>query len=456
MNFPLTLTASALLTLSPALAQDLTWKAPPQSTPIAIINASIHPVSSEPIEQGYIFFDQGVIKQIGPMSDGPVFVGTTQIIDGAGLHIYPGLIGPITDMGLLEMQETRPSNDLSENNDPNGEVYAAVAINPDSWLFPVARSGGIMLAGSWPTGGDIPGHASLLRMDGWTSDEMVVQRDMGLIINWPNMRPFRSPFITTSEEEQAANTRRAVERIDAVFAAAEAYRAVRADNPNFPTDLRYEGIVPCLPAVINPATDPITDRANQTPVLLRAEDLDQITAAVAWAVSRNLNPIIVGGRDAPLCAELLRQHDVPIIINGVFRFPKRSDSPYDDAYSLPARCEAAGLRWCLATGGESMNERNLGHAAGMSVAYGLAQDAALRGITLSTAEILRVADTYGSLDANKSATLIVTTDTPLEITSTVVLAFIEGRQIDLTNKQTELDLKYRERYRQMGLIEEAP
>lgn len=430
----------------PALGQDLTWKAPAQDHPIAIINAAIHPVGAPSLDSGFVFFDGGVIRQIGPMADGPVFIGTTRIIDAAGLHIYPGLIGPVTDMGLLEMQSTRPSTDLSENNDPNGEIYAATAVNPDSWLFPVARSGGILLAGSWPTGGDIPGHASLLRLDGWTSDDMTVDRDMGLIINWPSMRPFRSFFIQTSESDQMANTRRAIDRIDAVFASATAYRDSRAQDPTLPIDLRYEGIVPCLPA-------PGLERARQTPVLLSAEDLDQISASVSWAIGRGLNPIIVGGRDAPLCAEILRQHDVPIIISGIFRFPKRSDSPYDDAYTLPSRCEAAGLRWCLATGGESMNERNLGHAAGMSVAFGLSQEAALRGITLSTAEILGVADRYGSLEAGKSATLLVTTGTPLEMTSEVIMAFIDGRMIDLSNKQTELDRKYRERYRQMGLLD---
>lgn len=460
MNLRTTLTPFALLGLAltalPALAQDLTWKAPPQAQPIAIINAVVHPVEGDDIDNGFIFFDAGTIRQIGSMADSPVFIGTTRIIDAAGLHLYPGMIGPVTDMGLLEMQETRPSNDLTENNDPNGEIYAATAINPDSWLFPVARSGGILLAGSWPTGGDIPGHASLLRMDGWTSDDMVVARDMGLIINWPNMRPFRSPFITASDDDQAASTRRAVDRIDAVFAAAEAYRAARAQDPTLPIDLRYQGILPCLPPIANPSTDSLPDRALQTPVLLRAEDVDQIAAAVTWAVGRHLNPIVVGGRDAPLCAQLLLDHDVPVIIAGTFRFPKRADSPYDDAYTLPARCQAAGLRWCLATGGESMNERNLGLAAGMAVAYGLDQDAAIRGITLSTAQILRVADAYGSLETGKSATLILTNGTPLEATTSVAMAFIDGRQIDLSNKQSELDRKYRERYRQMGILDQQP
>lgn len=100
-----------------------------------------------------------------------------------------------------------------------------------------------------------------------------------------------------------------------------------------------------------------------------------------------------------------------------------------------------------------MNERNLGQVAGMAAAFGLDPDAAVRGITLSTAEILGVASDYGSLDDAKSATLIVTTGSPLEIVSNVVMAFIDGRMIDLSNHQTELDRKYRERYRQMGVID---
>lgn len=443
--------AALAISAGPAGAQDLTWKAPPQNHPIAIVNATIHPVSSAPIENGFIFFDQGRIRRIGTMDDAPVFIGTTEIIDATGLHVYPGLIGPVTDLGLLEMQETRPSTDLNENNDPNGEIYAATAVNPDSWLFPVARSGGVLLAGTLPTGGTIPGHASLLRLDGWTTEEMTVDRDMGLVVNWPNMRPFRSPWINTSDEEQMRRTREAVERIDQVFDQAEAYRAARAADPTHTIDLRYEGIAACLPPV--GWGDGGHDRSRQEPVLLSAQDIDQINAAVTWAVGRGLNPIVHGGRDAPLCAALLREHDVPVIIAGTFNFPKRSDSPYDDAYTLPARCEAAGIRWCLATGGESMNERNLGQVAGMAAAFGLDPDAAVRGITLSTAEILGVASDYGSLDDAKSATLIVTTGSPLEIVSNVVMAFIDGRMIDLSNHQTELDRKYRERYRQMGVID---
>jgi imidazolonepropionase-like amidohydrolase len=90
------------------------------------------------------------------------------------------------------------------------------------------------------------------------------------------------------------------------------------------------------------------------------------------------------------------------------------------------------------------------YAVALAAAHGLPVDAAERSMTLGAARALGIADRYGSLDAGKSATLIITTGTPLEVTTHVVRAFIDGRDIDLTNKQTELYEKYRERYRQTG------
>ncbi|MFG0260548.1 MAG: hypothetical protein ACF8LK_09380, partial [Phycisphaerales bacterium JB041] len=77
---------------------------------------------------------------------------------------------------------------------------------------------------------------------------------------------------------------------------------------------------------------------------------------------------------------------------------------------------------------------------------------ALRALTLCAADIFGVADTFGSLETGKSATLIVTTGHPLDVLSNVELAFINGRAIDLENKQTKLADKYREKYQQLGII----
>jgi imidazolonepropionase-like amidohydrolase len=157
--------------------------------------------------------------------------------------------------------------------------------------------------------------------------------------------------------------------------------------------------------------------------------------------------VIVGGQDSWLLLDELKAADAAVVVESIHRFPKRSDSDYDECWKLPARLEAAGVRWCLATGEWSSNERNLPYAAGRAVAFGLPRDAAIRAITLYPATILGVGARLGSLEAGKDATLLVTDGDPLEIPTGVVAAFVQGREIDLSNKQLRLYEKYREKYR---------
>src|SRR5690242_9241051 len=75
----------------------------------------------------------------------------------------------------------------------------------------------------------------------------------------------------------------------------------------------------------------------------------------------------------------------------------------------------------------------------------------LTAVTLYPAQILGVADRIGSLEAGKDATLIVTTGDPLEIPTQVTRAFIEGREVQLSDRQKRLWEKYKEKYRRMGI-----
>lgn len=426
-----------------AYGQDLTPTAPPQAAPVAIINATIHPIEQDPIAVGYIVFDDGVITDLGPMPY--VHEGPGVVVDGTGRHVYPGLIGAVTQIGLTEIGAVRATHDYDEVGAFTPEVRAAVAINPDSTVIPVTRSAGILTVGVFPTGGRVPGRVSVIRLEGWTWEDMTILDDAGLVVNWPTVRPVVRPWSRQSREEQLKEIRQRLDEMDAFFSAAEAYRAACSAEPDHPLDVRFE-------AMQRLYADEQTGQVRR-PVFLAASDVDQISSAVTWAAGRGLKAVIVGGRDAPLVADLLRRHDVAVIVEGTHRFPKRGDSPYDDAFTLPLRLEQAGLRWCLASGDETPHERSLAHQAATAVAYGLDPAAALRAITLSPAEILGVADRVGSLRIGKSATLILTDGNPLELSTTVERAFIDGRELDLSNKQTRLRDKYREKYRQLGLIE---
>jgi len=435
-TFAILLAVAALAV--PAAAQDLTHKAPPQRDPIAIINATIHPVSSETIESGWILLEDGRIVDMGKGVRG--FNRRTKTIDGEGLHVWPGLFGANTVTGLVEINSVRATRDFAETGDITPEVRAAVAVNPDSTIIPVTRANGVLTVGVFPMGGAVPGRASVIRMDGWTWEDLAIDDAAGLVVNWPIVKPIDAWWMDKSDEEQMKEAKENLRKIDEIFDAAEAYVAARAADPSVPVDLRFEAMRTVL--------------EGEDPVLISAQELEQIESAVSWAAARDLKTVIVGGRDADLCTDLLRRHDVSVIVTGTHKLPRSRDAAYDDPFTAPIRLEEAGVTWCLASGGGpfgTAHERNLPYNAATAVAYGLDHAAAIRSITLGPAKIFGVDDEIGSLEKGKAATLIVTTGDPLEITTHVRHAFIDGREIDLSNKQTELAEKYREKYRQLGV-----
>ncbi len=427
-----------LLAATAALpAQDLGRKAPPQAKPIAIVGATIHPVAAPPLERGAVLFDRGTIAWLGPAAELPPSDDVLRI-DAAGKHVYPGLISAVTALGLVEISSVAATRDDSETGDVTPEARAVVAVNPDATAIPVARSNGVLAAGTFPRGGTIAGRAGVIRLEGWTAEDMAVALDAGLAVQWPTP-PLRRPG--ESDDDASEGRRRFEARrraIDDAFAAARAYLAARAADPAVAVDVRWEAMRAAL--------------EGQRPVFAFANDTAAIEAAVLWAQAERLRLVIVGGRDAPACADLLARAGVAVIVQGTHRLPKRSDSPVDEAFALPAQLEAAGLRWCLASSGAFYNERNLPYEAATAVAHGLPHDAALRAITLSAAEILGVADRLGSLAVGKEATLFIADGDPLEITTRIERAFIAGREVDLRNRQTELAEKYTEKYRQLGLM----
>lgn len=409
-------TALASITTS-TIAQDLAPSAPPQDHPIFLVGATAHTVSGESIHNAVVSMNEGKIWIVGEADQIMPTLSLSQdseIIDLSGMHIYPGLIDSVTNLGLEETSAVRATLDHNEVGDMTPEVRAFVAVNPDSTVIPVARTNGVLSVGVFPTGGAIPGRASILSTDGWTTEDLALVRDAGLIISLSDN-----------------NT----DDLNEIFDQAESYR-----HAHDKADQRLEAISTVL------------EGDNQNPVFMRANSFDQITNSINWALARNLDPIIVGGRESYLCTDLLASTNTPVIIGGTYQFPKRTDSPYDASYTLPQTLENAGVQWSLTMSSRFGHERNLPDAAAIAVAHGLSPQAALHGITLGAAQILGVDHLIGSIEKGKHATLIITDGDILETTTVVQAAYIQGRSIDLGNKQTELRDTYREKYRQLGLI----
>lgn len=416
--------------------------APAQERAIAIVNATVHPVSGEPFEGDVLFVDGKIVSMGSDISLGEF---DAEVIDAEGKHVYPALIAANTSMGLTEIGAVRATRDFAEVGEIKPNVRAEVAFNPDSEHIPVTRANGIALALSVPQGGSISGTSALMRLDGWTWEDMTLSAPVGLHVRWPAMSVSRSPF-ADSEEEQKKRTAERIQAIRDAFTQARAYRKAKAAEAEdgavrHEEDLRWGAMIPVLD--------------KEIPVFVHANEIREIKAALDWAEGEDLRLVIVGGYDAWRCADLLTERDVPVIVEEIHRVPRRRWEPYDAPFTLPLKLHQAGVRFCIAASGssfESPHQRNVPYHAATAAAYGLPKAEALKSVTLHAAEILGVGDRVGSIEEGKDATLIVTDGDPLEITTHVEMMFIDGRRIDLENRHKTLYEKYLAKYRQLGLI----
>lgn len=340
MNRFLCLLNFLLLAAGSVMPADASDEVPgaPQKKAIALTNAVVHTILEPPIQDGTVLFEDGTITAVGAKVRVPK---GAEVIDLEGQHVYPGLIEAMSQIGLREVSAVRASIDSSETGSINPNVKAHIAFNPDSEVIPVTRANGVLVAVSAPSGGRVSGYASVMQLDGWTWEQMTVKAGVGLVVNWPF--PAES-----GASEGLKEFRQLIEDARAYHKA----RTVAGSDQKF--DIRLDAFGPILDGT--------------TPMLVRANDQRSIQSAVAFAAEYGLKLIIFGGHDAELCADLLKKHNVPVIIDSVLRRPRRRHEPYDAAYTLAGRLSRKGVKFCISGYGreETWNARNLPYHAAMA------------------------------------------------------------------------------------------
>ncbi len=436
-----TITTLLLTVITVSIASDQV-PAPPQTHPILLMNATIHPVSADEIRRGAILFEKGVITAIGRRITN--LPDNTETIDLQGKHVYPGMIAAASVIGLTEIGAVAVTRDFAERGDVNPNVRAEVAYHPDSEIIPVTRSNGVLLAHSCPTGGLISGTSAVMMLDGWTWETATLKAQTGLHINWPNMGAISSRRFRRSEEEVAKRREEAMKKLDSTFEEAQRYlvakeAANQSGRIELETDLRWEAMLPVL--------------RREVPVFMHASEVRQIESAVEWANRHNLKMVIVGGYDAWRVADLLKKYEIPVIYETVNSLPRRRWEDFDTPFTGPLKLYEAGVKYCISMGtGGASNHRNTPYEASKAASYGLPKNEALKSVTLYAAEVLGIADKAGSLEKGKDATLMITDGDPLEITTQVEQVYIQGKKIDMSDRHKVLYDKYKEKYRQLGKI----
>jgi imidazolonepropionase-like amidohydrolase len=186
--------------------------------------------------------------------------------------------------------------------------------------------------------------------------------------------------------------------------------------------------------------------SKERQLFIHVSNAKSMTTAILMAKKYGLKAVIVGGSDAWMITDLLKENNIPVILSRPHRLPTQVDEDIDQPFKTPALLAEAGVLFCLQNEG-NWQQRNLPFQAGHAVGFGLDYEKAVQSISLNTAKILGIDDKVGSIAVGKDATLFISTGDALDMRSSdVEQAFIEGRSIDLNNKQKGLYEKFKKKY----------
>lgn len=407
--------------------------APAAAQTLAIEGGTVHPVSGAAFT-GTVVVRDGVIDAAGP---GVATPQGAEVIDARGLHVYPGLFNAWTTLGLVEIDSVPATLDQAELGD-TPHLLAVEGVHPASEIIPVTRANGTTHALTAPSGGPWAGQASVILLDGWTVEEMEVEKSVGVVLEWPSLATREFDFSTFSvREKKFSEAKRDYDRTVGELAdwieAARQYDHTLS-NAGSGTAVEQDHALEAVASVAR----------GELPLLVVADRARAIRDAVAFAEEHGLQLVVASGRDAAGEADLLAEKKVPVILNSVQALPVEEDDPYDGPFAAPGELHRAGVPIAFGTF-DASNARALPYEVATAVAFGLDAEAALRALTLGAAEILGLDDRLGSVDAGKWANLIVTDGDPLEVRTAVRHVIVRGRDVDLSNRHSRSYELYRGR-----------
>lgn len=423
-----------------AFAQSNVLPAPPQKGTMYIKNATIHVGNGTVIENGIIKITDGKIEKVG--KDVTIPAGESQVFDVNGKHVYPGLILPVSSLGLVEISAVRASSDAREIGDMNPNVRSIVAYNTDSKVINTLRSNGILAANIVPQGSFLAGSSSVVQLDAWTWTDAAEQVDGGMHLYMPTLMPRPNfgrfggggmpggPNAGGPQPDPVKEGLEQIEKLKAFFREAKAYTGSTSKDE---TNLKYESVKNLF--------------SKKQKLYVHANTVKQMLVALDFVKEFGFDVVIVGGSESWQIPDLLKQHNISVILQQMHSLPTTTDDDVDQPYKTAAMLQKAGVTFAISDDDQQTRGRNLPFNAGTAVTYGLTKEEALAAITLNAAKIMGVADKTGSIEAGKEANIIVSSGDILDMsTSNVTDAFIQGRKINLDDKQKQLNDRYEQKY----------
>ncbi len=378
------------------------------------------------ITNGTILIENGKITAVG--ADVQVPVGA-DVLDATGKYVIPGMIDAHCHTGIFADGVGWNHSDGNEMTDPVMPHLRAIdAIHPEDKAFQDLRESGVTTIGTGPGSGNlVGGMTAVIKTRGRTIEEMLVRFPGGM-----KMALGENPKRVYGEQKRTPSTRMGNAAILREYLTkAQAYLAKKAkheqkvadfnagvedakDPEHFDVDLKLEALGKIL--------------TQEIPAHIHAHRADDIMTAIRLAKEFDLDLILIHATEGYKIADILAEEGVPCIPGPVLISRMK--------YELRELCSKnaavlskAGVKVAIQTD-EFSAVRYIRLNAAVAINEGMSDDEALRAITLTPAEMLRVDDRVGSIAVGKDADLVVLSAHPFDVAhSRVERVLIEGEVV---------------------------
>ncbi len=386
-----------------------------------IINAKIHTIVSDIIENGFIKISNGKIEDLGDMSDYNNDVREKDILDLNGLNVYPGFIDAHSHIGIFEDSLTFEGDDGNEVTDPiTPQLRALDAINPMDKCFKEALKGGVTTVVSGPgSANPIAGQIVAMKTYGNRIDDMIIKSPVAIKFSLGE-----NPKCSYNEKNQTPSTRMAT----AALIREQLYKAKQyeiqidkslndSENFDYPDyDIKCESLVPLLEGKIS--------------AHFHVHRADDIFTAIRIAKEFNLDYKIVHATEGHLICNELKKEKVDVF-SGPFICDRAKPELKNLSPKSPGIMSKSGINVSIITDHPEIPEQYLTLCAALAVKEGMDKFEALKSITINPAKACGIDDRVGSISIGKDADLIVYDESPLDFYPKIILTIVDGKQINL-------------------------
>ncbi|MCB0447857.1 MAG: amidohydrolase, partial [Gelidibacter sp.] len=307
-----------------------------QTKDIAITGATAHIGNGTVIEHSLIILKEGKIFMVVDGRTAKIDTSNMTQIDALGKHVYPGFIVPNSTLGLIEIDAVKATDDDDEIGDFNPHIRSVIAYNAESKIVESMRPNGVLVGQIAPRGGRISGTSSIVQFDAWNWEDATVKADDGIHMNWPSSFS-RGRWWLGEDPGLKANDKYSeqVNEVASFFNETKAYASGDQSKVNLP----YK------------ATIGLFDGSKK--LYIHVDDEKGITDAINFANENKVKSmVVVGGAEAYKVADLLKQNNIPVLLQRVHSRPSADDDDYDMPYKMATLLTEKGVLVALEVSGQ--------------------------------------------------------------------------------------------------------